>query len=67
MHEARWDLTIGTYSVLATHGIVLFVKVLIGPLLMKSCGVDRPFLLLWVLLVVVGVHGGPITRCHISQ
>lgn len=67
MHEARWDLPIGTSTVLATHGIVLFVKVLIGPLLMKSCGVDRPFLLLWVLLVVVGVHGGPITRCHISQ
>ena len=67
MHEARRDLTIGTTTVLATHGIVLFVKVLVGPLLMKSCGVDRAFLLLWVLLVVIGVHGGPVSRCHISQ
>jgi hypothetical protein len=66
MHEARWDLPIGTSSVLATHSIVLFVKVLVGPLLMKSCGVDRAFLLLKVLLVVVGVHGGPVSRCHIS-
>ena len=46
MHKARRDLPIGTSTVLATHGIVLFVKVLVGPLLMKSCGVDWAFLLL---------------------
>ena len=67
MHEARWNLPIGTTSVLASHGIVLLVKVLVTPLLMKSCGVDRPFLLLLVLLVVKGVHGSPITRCHVCQ
>lgn len=60
-------MPIGTPSVLASHGIVLLVKVLVGPLLMKSCGVDRPFLLLLVLLVVVGVHGSPITPRHICQ
>ena len=67
MHEARWNLPIGTSSVLATQSIVLFVKVLVGPLLMKSCGVNWPFLQLLVLLVVIGVHGGPVSRCHISQ
>lgn len=67
MHEARRDLPIGTTSILACHGIVLFVKVLVGPLLMKSSRVDRAFLMLYVLLVVEGVHRGPVSRSHISQ
>ena len=67
MHKAMRNLPIGTTSILPSHGIVLFVKVLVGPLLMKSSGVDRAFLMLYVLVVVEGVHGGPVARSHIPE